>query len=302
MESAKAGAYRLLIILSIFSASIFFLNNNKKKNNTQTHIDLTGHKTGSVTKVSLEYAYEQMGPLFISRDIDLIVKIVGQFKDQGAGGLVEKIIQDNSLSLSHEDKMNIIFGAVAYCGVKKNMHYELLDLLLKYPLLQSDSSALLTLARSKYPDVIAMFINWGKDRQKNNGHAGLLTKYVEQAFAKAIEENDCGAIELMLSKKVRLSHQTASEFLWDVVLNNKDSSLITLLVHHTQADVNYADSGKTLLIEAVEKNNTDMIRVLLDEGAVVDRVVDAEKGSALTIAMRNNYSSAEQLLREYGAA
>ena len=45
-----------------------------------------------------------------------------------------------------------------------------------------------------------------------------------------------------------------------------------------------------------------MIRILLEEGAVVDRVVDSEKGSALTIAMRNNYVCAEQLLREYGAA
>jgi hypothetical protein len=302
MESAKAGVYRLLIILSIFSASIFFLNNNKKTISAQNHNDLLGNKAGTMAKLSLDQAYEQVFPLFVSRDIDVIVKVIGQFKSQSITDLVEKIIHDTSLFLSYTDKMNIIFGVVAQCGTKKNIQYELLDLLLKYPFLNNGVSALLTLARSQYPDTIALFINWGKDKQKNSGQVGLLSSYVEQAFREAIEENDYAAAEIMLTKKIRLSANKASEYLWDVVKNNRQSEWITLLIHHAQADVNYADNGKTLLIEAVENNNTDMIRVLLEEGAVVDRVVDSEKGSALTVAMRNNYVCAEQLLREYGAA
>jgi hypothetical protein len=302
MESGKVGAYRLIVIVCIFSASIFFLNNNKKKFTINTHIDLMDCKTNSIAKLSLEHAYEQMNSLFVSRDTDLIVKVVSQFKDHCMYELVEKIIQEKPSFLSYEEKMNILFGLIAHCGAKKNMQYDFLDFLLKYPALYSETPALLSLARSKYPDMIAVFINWGKDRQKNEGQAGLLTRYVEQAFSAAIEENDYAAVEMMLSKKVRIAQNKASEFLWYIVENNKNSSLIPLLVRHAQADVNYAGNGKTLLIEAVEKNNVEMIRVLLDAGAVVDRIVDGKKGSALHIAMKNKYASVEQLLREYGAA
>ena len=302
MESGRVGAYRLIVILCIFSASIFFLNNNKKKFTTNTHIDLLDCKTSSIAKLSLEHAYEQMNSLFVSRDTDLIVKVVSQFKDQCMYDLIEKIIQETPSFLSYEEKMNILFGLVAYCNVKKNIQYDLLDFLLKYPILHSEVPVLLSLARSKYPDIITVFINWGKDRQKNEGKVGLLTQYVEQAFSTAIECNDCAAVEMMLSKKVRIAQNKASEYLLYIVENNKDSSLIPLLVRHAQADVNYADNGKTLLIEAVEKNNVEMIRALLDAGAVVDRIVDAEKGSALQIAMKNKSTCVEQLLREYGAA
>ena len=301
MESEKVGMYRLLIIMGIFSASIFFLNNNKKKITTQTHIDLLHCKSSSVATLSLEHAYEQMNSLFVSRDTDLIVKVIGQSNDQCFYELIEKIIQETPSFLSYEEKMNILFGLVAHSTVKKNQ-YDLLDLLLKYPILHSETPALLALARSKYYDVIAIFINWGKDRQKNGARADLLATYVEQAFDVAIAENDCAAVKVMLTKKIRLAPDRASELLWEIVENNKNSSIIPLLVHHAHADVNYADNGKTLLIGAVEKNNIDMIRVLLDEGAVVDRIVDTEMGSALHIAMKNNYVSAEQLLREYGAA
>jgi hypothetical protein len=303
MESRKVGVYRLFIIVGIFSASIFFLNNNKKKITTQTHIDLIQCKKNSIAKLSLEHAYEQMNSLFVARDTDLIVKVVSQFKDRCMYKLVERIVQEPSSFLSPEEKMEILFGLVAHCGAKKsNTQYDLFDFLLKYPILHKDTPALLVLARSKYADSIAQFINWGKDRQKNEGRTGLLTAYVEQAFTTAIADNDCAAVETMFSKKVRLAQSKASAFLWDIVENNKNSALIPLLVHHAQADVNCIDCAKTLLIAAVEKNNVEMIRALLDEGAVVDRVIDAEKGSALHIAMKNNYASVEQLLREYGAA
>jgi hypothetical protein len=302
MESRKVGAYRLIITLGFFTISIFFLNNNKKKTTVQTHIDLIHCKTNSIAKLSLEHAYEQMNSLFVARDTDLIVKVVSQFKEQCMCDLVEKIIQETPSFLSDNEKMHILFGLIAQCGSKKNMQYDFLDFLLKYPSLQSEVPALLSLARSKYPDMIAVFINWGKDRQKDEGKAGLLTAYVEQAFTAAIEESDYAAIEMMLSKKVRIAQNKASEFLWHIVKNDKSSSLIPLLVRHTQADVNYADNGKTLLIEAVEKNNVEMIRVLLDAGAVVDRIVDGTKCSALQVAINNKYTSVEQLLREYGAA
>jgi len=301
MESRQAGVFRLCVIMGFFSVSIFFLNNNKKKFITETNIDLLSFKINNVTNVSLDQAYEAMSSLFIAHDIDLIVKVINQFKNDFAYDLVAKIVQDELFGLSGEEKLNILYARVAECGIKKKIQYDLLDLLLKYPALYTQSPALLVLAKSKYSDIISVFIAWGKDRQKHGARNDLLSFCAEYAFAAAIQNNDYGAAEILFSKKVRLSPLKASALLWDIVEHNKDSALVTLLVHHAQADVNYIEQGKTPLIAAVEKNNMDIIRVLLDEGAIVDRTIEGESDTALQVAIMNKYYLAEQLLREYGA-
>jgi len=302
MESRQAGIFRLCVIMGFFSVSIFFLNNNKKNFITATHIDILNFKIDPMVSLSLDQAYAAMNSLFIAHDIDLIVKVISQFKYDFAHDLIEKIVQDEALCLSYEEKLKIIYGMVAHCGIKRNVQYDLLDLLLKYPPLHAYTPALLVLAKSKYADIIALFIAWGKERQKTGAQSNLLSSYAEQAFTVAVENNDYVAVEVLFSKKVRIVQEKASALLWYIVEHNKNSTLVSLLVRHAQADVNCVNKGKTLLVAAVEKNNMDIMRMLLDEGAVVDRVIEGENGTALQIAIMNKYHLAEQLLREYGAA
>ena len=286
-----------------FSVSIFFLNNNKKKFITATHIDILNFKVDPLVTLSLDQACEAMDSLFCAHDIDLIVKVMSQFKYSFAHDLIEKIIQDETLCLSIEEKVRIIYGMVAYCGTKKSVQYDLLDLFLKYPVLHSETPVLLVLAKSKYADNIGLFIAWGKDRQKNGKtYNDFLSFYADQAFFIAVSDDDYEAVEMLFSKKVRIAQAKACALLWYIVEHDKSSKLVSLLIHHAQADVNDADNGKTLLITAVEKNNIDTIRVLLDEGAIVDHIVDGENETALQIAIMHQYHSIEQLLREYGAA
>lgn len=302
MESRQAGIFRLFIIMVFFGVSIFFLNNNKKHFTTATHIDICNTKIDHTMNVSLDQAYHEINSLFFTHDLDVIVKAMSQFKYHFTYDLIERMIHDEAVCLSIDEQVKVIYGMVAhYSCPKRNIQYDFLDLFLKYPHLNSQNPILLSLARSKYADVIAMFITWGKDRQKVEGRTGLLAGYAERAFIVAVEHDDCAAVEILFSKKVRIAQHKASELLWYIVEHGKNSKLISLLVDHAQADVNYADHGKTLLIAAVEKNNIEMVRVLLDKGAVVDRIVDTEAGTALTIAMKHKYHSLEQLLREYGA-
>lgn len=301
MESRQTGIFRLCVIMVFFCVSIFFLNNNKKKFITATYIDILNFKVDSLENLSLECAYESLNSLLNSHDIEVIVKVMSQLTYSFAYDLIEKIVQDEASCLSREEKLKIVYGMVAHYGMKKNVHHELLDFLLKYPMLHAQMPALLVLAKSKYADSIALLIAWGKERQKNGLYHNLLSSYAEKAFTVAVENDDCAAVEVLLSKKVRIEQAKASALLWYIVEHNKQSRLVSLLVHHAQANVNYVHKGKTLLIAAVEKNNMDIIRVLLDEGAVVDRTIEGENGTALQIAIMNNYYSAEQLLREYGA-
>jgi Ankyrin repeats (3 copies) len=301
MESRQAGILRLCIIMGFFSVSIFFLNSNKKII-MATHIDVLNCKAEPmITTLSLDQAYETMSSLFVAHDVDLIVKVMSQFKYRLVYDLAERMINDQKIALSPEEKINVLCGVVAHCSCKKNIQYDLLDLLLKYPRLYAQTPALLILARSKYTDLIALFITWGKERQKNKkAPSDFLALSAERAFVTAVHEDDYQAVEQLFSKKVRLSQDKASFLLWYVVEHGKNSALVSLLLRHAQADVNYTRCGKTLLIAAVEKNNIDSIRILLDAGAVVDRV--SKSGTALHVAMKHQYHSAEQLLREYGAA
>lgn len=301
MESRQTGIFRLCVIMGFFCVSIFFLNNNKKKFITATHIDVLNLQVDSLENLSVGQAYESMSTLFATRDIDLIVKGISQFKYNFTYDVIEKIIQDSLSCLSYEEKLKIIYGIIAHHGMKKNIQYDLLDFLIKYPFLHAKTPALLVLVKSKYTDIIASFIAWGKERQKNGASVNLLSSYAEHAFTVAVENDDHIAVEMLLSKKVRIEPAKASALLWYIVEHNKHSSLVSLLVHHAQADVNYVHKGKTLLIVAVEKNNMNIIRVLLDEGAIVDRTIEGESGTALQIAIVNKYHLAEQLLREYGA-
>lgn len=301
MEGRQEGIFRLFIIAIFFCISIFFLNNNKKNLTTATHIDICDIKTDTTIHFSVNQTYQEMNSLFLNQDTDLIVKALCQFKYNFARDLVEKMIQDESIGLSADEKVKIIYGMIGHSCCKKNVQYEWLDLLLNYPSLNTQTPVLLSLARSRYADTIGLFIAWGKDRQKTLKKMGILAGYAEQAFKRAIEENDFAAMETLFSKKVRIAQNEASALLWRIIETNKDSRLISLLIHHAQANVNYTKNGKTLLIAAVEKNNVDSVRILLDEGAIVDRIIDNEKNTALTIAMRNKYRVVEQLLREYGA-
>lgn len=302
MESRQAAVFRLFMIMIFFCISIFFLNTNKKGAVTATHIDICNIKSDMAMNVSVDHVYHEMHALFVAHDVDLIIKTLSRFKYNIMRNLIEKMVSDDAIKLSPEEKTRVIYGMIAYYACpKKNAQYELFDLFIDYPSLNSQTPILLTLARSKYSDLIALFIAWGKDRQKTEGRQGLLAQYAEQAFKMAVYQNDYVAVETLFTKKVRIASACATRLLCQVVENSCNPKIIPLLVSHAQADVNCVENGKTLLVAAVEKNNIEMVRMLLDRGAVVDRVVDGEKNTALTIAMRHNYDVVEQLLREYGA-
>lgn len=282
--------------------SMFFLNTNKKNIITATHIDICNVKSDMTMSISVDHVYHEMHALFISHDVELIIKTLGRFQYNIARNLIEKMINDEAIKLSPEEKTKVIYGVIAhYACPKKNPQYELLDLFIEYPDLNLQNPILLTLARSRYADLIGLFIAWGKDRQKLQNRQGLLAQYAEQAFKSAVYQDDYAAVETLFTKKVRIAPGCATQLLWYVVENGCDKKIVSLLVNHAKADVNCTQNGKALLIAAVEKNNIEMVRVLLDKGAVVDRIVEGEKNTALTIAMRHNYHSVEQLLREYGA-
>lgn len=298
MEHKQQGISRLLIIVIFFCLSIFFLN--KKKNfSTETNIDLLN--THSDKGVNFpRHVYKEMTHLLKSHNTEDFISFLTQFRYSFLYEIMQKVIEDNTIPLTIQEKVTIVYAMVSHCATKKNIQYDLLDLLLHSSLRNNNIPFLFLLAKSKYIDCIPVFIGWAKDRQKNSDYNNLLTTNIDQAFSLAVEENNYNVIEALFSKKVRISKAMASFLLWHIVENDKNPKLLSLFIRHADADVNYTRNGKTLLVAAVEKNDIEGIRVLLDHGAIVDRI-DRNHGTALKLAIESNYGSVVQLLREYGA-
>ena len=134
-----------------------------------TYIDICDAKADLTAHGSVDQTYQEMNSLFLARDIDFIIKAISQFKYNFARDLVEKMIQDQSIGLSSDEKVKIIYGMLAHSCPRKNVQYEWLDLLISYPCLHTQTPVLLSLVRSKHADMIGLFIAWGKDRQKALG-------------------------------------------------------------------------------------------------------------------------------------
>src|SRR5690606_12151867 len=209
--------------------------------------------------------------------------------------LVEKIIIDSTFLFSPEEKMRIIFGTILHCNGKKSIQHRLLNFLITYPELHKTVPALLVLMRSSAVDILPVFTNWARSLHKNDQKEDLMSLFVNDALVAAIDQDDYDIVESMFSKKIKISYEKASQLLWYIVENNKNNKFVSLLVRHAQANVNSIDNGRTLLIVAVEQNNKKMIQSLLDEGAVVDRIVDPAKGTALQIAMALNNIGIQEL-------
>ena len=299
MESKQQGIFRLLIIMIFFCLSIILLN-KKKDFSTETNIDMFNVKIDHCAHFSIDHIYQEISTLFSCHNLNGVISFLTQFKQSFIYDLVEKMIMDQQSFLNSSEKITIVYAMVAHCNNKKNMQYDLLDLVLNDCIVNENSPLLYILAKSKYADLIPVFIAWGKDKQKNDHYKGLLALHAERAFTVAVYENDCDAVELLLSKKIRITKPIASCLLWNIIEHNKNPKLLSLLIRHAQADVNSTHNGKTLLVAAVEKNDIESVRILLEHGAVVDRI-DRDNTTALKLAIEHKYHTLAQLLKEYGA-
>lgn len=302
MKNTRAEICRLFVILSVLSASIWVMNDHKKTVTLATHLDVSGATTEGVGGMSIDAAYEYMNELFLAHDTYLVVQVISQFKSSSTVELVEKIIKDKKIPLTTTEKLTILFGVVDHFRGKKAVQYQLLDLLLKNPDLYKKNPALFVLARSKYVEIFPDVLQWINQQEKNDATKKRVEFFVTDALKASVQLNDRNSLEVMLNKKVRISQQQASKLLWYVVVNKKSSSFVPFLIRHAQADVNYVGDGKrTLLIMATEQKSKDIVNALLEEGAVVDRIVDPAVGSALQIAIERGYTDIELMLRDYGA-
>jgi len=300
MKNEGSEGRLLLSILVIFSVSIGILHGRKKSKIEIEQFDMINNFT-EFTDLSLEQAFDYLHTLIVSRNIPLVAQVIAQFPDKMAKNLLQKIIENKEISLTPYEALQLLFSLAYHFSEKRAMQFSLFDLLFMYPNIQKDEPAFLVLARSSYHDIIPEFIQWVKIQEKMVQNKKFFTRLNDRTFERAVDDNDLESLELLVTKKLRITPKQATYLLWYAVDKNKNTHFVPFFVKRG-ANVNYVDpQGNSLLIRAVKNNNEAMTRALLEAEAIVNLVANLAIGTALQIAIEHGYSSIELLLHEYGA-
>ena len=298
MKDEKSEGRLLLSILITFSVSIGLLHGRKKSKMEIMKLDIINNFTG-LTHLSLEQAFNYLRTPIISRNIPLVMKVITQFPDKMTKNLLQKIIESKEIPLTSHEALHLLFGLAFHFSKKKAMQFSLFDLLFVYPNIQKNEPPFLVLARSSYHDIIPEFIQWAKTQETMVQNKKFLAKLNDHTFECAVDDDDLESLELLVTKKLRISPKKATYLLWYTVDKNKNTIFVPFFIK-CGADVNYVNAQEnSLLTRAVENNNEPMIRALLEAGTIINLAANPAIDTALKIAIEHGYSSIELLLREH---
>jgi hypothetical protein len=259
-----------------------------------------GKKSNIFENISVQDAYDFLTPLLISRNVERIAFLVARFERSIYPELLEKILSLTNTNISALEKLEFLGYLLATCD-EKDEFYELFDLLLlKKDDLQLDQF-MSFVSDPLYDKVLRTFIVW-YDSQNEKKQKKIFDKIISPGIMKIIDDNQVKRFEWFLANSSFISSQAATILLDYVVDNKKQSGFILPLVAQTKANIDHQnDHNKTLLIRAVEQDNLEIVRALLQNGANVSLIPSQEIGNALQNAIINGYVAIELLLRSYGA-
>jgi hypothetical protein len=206
--------------------------------------------------------------------------------------LVEAIIQNENIGLNRDDKLELLLY-ISRAARHKNKG-AFFTLLIQNPDMLIGSPVLYHAAASGYKESISDLLTWlSHDPARKE-------KWATDAFAYAIEKNRPNVMQAMFEGGVAVSSKEATELLWQAIQHNASGQFASLLVKKG-ALINRARQRVTPLIAAVNMNNLDMVKALIDHGAEVNLIKDPRVGSALQKAIKKDYLAIEDLLRKRGA-
>lgn len=296
--TARIGNMTRIVVVIIISGS---LAQGVKSFDNASVIPAHLRKTSNIFEnMSVQDAYDFLSPLLIARNVERAAFLVIRFDRDIYKELLEKILSSSNTNISTLEKLEFLGYLLAMCD-KQDEFYELFALLLfeKYEL--KVDHFMHFVADPLYDKVLRMFIAWHgtQDEQKQKT---IFDTIVSPGIMKIINDNQVKRLEWLLANSSFVSPQAATILLDYVIDNKKDPGFVLPLVKQAKADIDHQDEHKkTLLIRAVEQDNLEMVRALLQNDVDVAVVPSPEIGSALQSAIINGYVAVELLLRSYGA-
>lgn len=250
--------------------------------------------------LSVQDAYDFLNPLLISRNVERAAFLVARFDRSIYNELLEKILSSANTNISAREKLEFLGYLLATCDEQKEF-YELFELLLVHKDQLAIEYFLHFIADPLYDKVLRMFVGWYDSRNEQE-QKNIFDTIVTNGIKNVIDNNEVKRLEWLLANSSFVAVQGATILLSYVVENKKDPGFVLPLVKQAKADVDHQDANKkTLLLRAVELDNLEMVRALLEQGADVAIISSPEIGSALQNAIIYGHVPVELLLRSFGA-
>ncbi len=281
MRQEKSDISLLLIILVLFSASIGLLHGFKftmlSASSDETHISLSRQDILDILFMQLR-----------SDNMEKAAEALQQFDQSAQSQVLQSILSDPALS----DEQKIVFLAASAATIDDaSRKAELFDALYT----QFASMPVFALIVDRYPQLIKLIQRWSAKDQKD-----AFDTWKNGSIAYVLQHDNVPLLTKLYANGIRLTPTEASVVLDRVVTERRDAGFVPLLVRTFGADVSYSPDGKrTLLIQAVDTNNPEMVRALRDEGASPRLVLDQAVGSAISVAHDNGFHEIEIILEEH---
>ncbi len=282
MKRERSDISLLLIILVLFSASIGLLHGFK--------ISLLSASSDQAERISLseQDAFDMVSSFLSSDDMVGMAKTLQQFDPKTQSGFLQKILKGDGIVFTDTQKVRLLGSLAAFQDdvIKKA---ELFSRLSK----QFPQMPLFVLLIAEQPKLIASIKKWAKKENKKE----IYNEWKKLSVIEAIKMNNVALLTDLYTNGVRMAPTEASVFLDRVVMQKKDVGFVPLLIGKFGANVHYSGDGKrTALMKAVETNNPDMVRVLIDEGANPHLILDPIVGSAVQLAAEKKLKDIEKII------
>ena len=250
--------------------------------------------------------------LFIeSQSIELLVEQLRGITPQAAYDFIAELIK-RPRAMDADEVIQVAYGLlVSFMRDKeqRDQTYRILDLLHTSPQLQERPPLLVIAAHSSYPHVISLIVHWAKSRL-------ILDTCIKDALVVIARTFDIPMFKRLEQYGVTITPERATYVLWHAVqvspgvhfADNDERiaqaeakrAFIDFLITK-KANVNYHQDGYTMLMQATKHNDVATIEQLSRNGADVNRIVNDAVGSALQIAIINDFIDAELVLRQHHA-
>jgi|GEM_PF-4191607 len=279
---------------------------------TPVPIDTVGsQQADTLTGVSTASLLASVALFIESQSIELLVEQLKGVTPQAAYDFVAELIK-RPRAMDADEVIQVAYGLLASFMRDKEQRdqaYRILDLVHSSPQLQEHPPLLVIAAHSSYPHVISLIVHWASSRH-------ILDTCIKDALVVIARTFDTPMLKRLEQYGVTITPERATYVLWYAVqvspgthfednaeriaqLDAKRAFIDFLITK--KANVNYHQDGYTVLMQATQHNDVATMEQLSRNGADVNRIVNDAVGSALQIAIINDFVDAEIVLRQHHA-
>ena len=243
-----------------------------------------------------------MQPLIESESIEPLVEEVVKMPLDTITPIIENILGNDEQLFDRSDRLQILFGiADGYKTLEDKKH--ILDFIIdpRYRYMRDGNPIMYIAATSSYPQIIPVIKEWYSKKVAKQFNKDVLRDQLEMnALVHAVEQKDLNALTIMKKYGVDMTKKRMGILLHDAVRYKVGRDIIEFLLGQG-ADVNYALGDYTPIMEAVNNNDLDTVKLLVERGADPSKVVNNAVGNALELSEGEERIAIQAYFVEHGA-